>query len=420
VSASVTKANLDVFNSGTMHAELNQTLIALIPKRKGLETLNHFRPISLCNTVYKIITKILVLRLKPLLPSLISPLQTAFVADRRGFDNVVIAQELIYTLERKKGKLGFMVIKIDLEKAYDRIEWSFVRQILIHFGFPDNITRIIMSCISTTSTSLLFNGGKLDQFLPSRGIRQGDLLSPFLFLLCMEYLGGLIEQKCDDGEWTKVKASCGGPGFSHVFFTDDLLLFAKANNKNCEAISNVLEEFCAMSVQKVSKSKSWVFFSPNVSSRNMQSICTKLGFSSTNSLGKYLGFPIMHKNRSHFEFNFLMEKVQERLAGWKTSLLSLASRLVLIKAAVTPIPEYIMQCAIIPAKVCNVVDKLCRDFLWGSMNEKRKLHMISWKTVTLPKHLGGLVYVIYGIEIKPSLQSSVGELQWSMILPGPV
>jgi hypothetical protein len=188
----------------------------------------------------------------------------------------------------------------------------------------------------------------------------------------------------------KVKASCGGPGFSHVFFADDLLLFAKANNKNCEAISNVLEEFCAMSVQKVSKAKSWVFFSPNVSSRNMQSICTKLGFSSTNSLGKYLGFPIMHKNRSHSEFNFLMEKVQERLAGWKTCLLSPASRLVLIKAAVTPIPKYIMQCAIIPAKVCNVVDKLCRDFLWGSTNEKRKLHMISWKTVTLPKHLGGL------------------------------
>ena len=310
------------------------------------------------------------LRLKPLLPSLISPLQTAFVAGRRGSDNVVIAQELIYTLERKKGKLGFTVIKIDFEKAYDRIEWSFVRQILIHFGFPDNITRIIMSCISTTSTSLLFNGGKLDQFLPSRGIRQGDPLFPFLFLLCMEYLGGLIEQKCDDGEWTKVKASCGGPGFSHVFFADDLLLFAKANNKNCEAISNVLEEFCAMSVQKVSKAKSRVFFSPNVSSRNMQSICTKLGFFSTNSLGKYLGFPIMHKNRSHSEFNFLMEKVQERLAGWKTRLFSPASRLVLIKAAMTPMPEYIMQCAIISAKVCNVVDKLCRDFLWGLISHE--------------------------------------------------
>ncbi len=191
------------------------------------------------------------------------------MAGIRGSDNVVIAQELIYTLERKKGKIGFMVIKIDLEKAYDCIEWSFVRKILIHFGFPDYITRIIMSCISTTSTSLLFNGGKLNQFFPSRGIRQGDPLSPFLFLLCIEYLGWLIEQKCDDGEWTKVKASRGGPGFSHVFFVDDLLLFAKANTKNYEAISNVLEEFCAMSGQKVSKAKSRLFFSPNVSSRNM-------------------------------------------------------------------------------------------------------------------------------------------------------
>ncbi len=207
------------------------------------------------------------------------------------------------------------MIKIDLEKAYDRIEWSFVRQILIHFGFLDNITRLIMSCICTTSTSLLFNGGKLDQFLPSRGIRQGDPLSPFLFLLCMEYLGGLIDMKCYAGEWMKVKASRGGPRFSHVFFANDLLLFAKANTKNCEVLSNVPEEFCAMFGQKVSQTKSQIFFSPNVSSRNTQSICTKLGFFSTNSLGKYLGFPIMHKNRPHSEFNFLTEKVQEKLAG---------------------------------------------------------------------------------------------------------
>jgi hypothetical protein len=146
-----------------------------------LETFSHYRPISLCNTIYKIVTKILVLRIKPFLPTLVSPLQIAFVAGRRGSDNVVIAQELIYTLGRKRrGNEGFMVVKIDLEKAYDRLEWGFVRQVLIHFGFPSNIIKLILSCVSSTSTSLLINGGKLESFLASRGLSQGDPLSLFI------------------------------------------------------------------------------------------------------------------------------------------------------------------------------------------------------------------------------------------------
>jgi hypothetical protein len=178
---------------------LNQTLIALILKQKGLECFNHFRPISLCNTIYKVDSKLLVLRIKPFLLALISPFQTTFVTSRRGLDNVVIAQELIYSLGRKKGKMGFMVVKIDLEKAFDRLEWSFVRRVLIHFGFPPSIIKLILSCISSTSTSLLLNGGRLDSFFALRGLRQCNSLSPYLFLLCMEYLGALIDRECEEG-----------------------------------------------------------------------------------------------------------------------------------------------------------------------------------------------------------------------------
>ena len=122
---------------------------------------------------------------------------------RRGLDNVVIAQELIHTLDKKKGKVGFMVIKVDLAKAYDRLEWSFIRNILITFRILDVMIKLIMSCISSTTTSILFNGdgGKLNSF-KTRGIRQGDPLSPYLFLLCMEYLGFLINESCRKKEWT--------------------------------------------------------------------------------------------------------------------------------------------------------------------------------------------------------------------------
>lgn len=101
---------------------INTTHIALIPKIQGPVMLGNYRPISLCNTVYKVLTKIVVAKLRPYLGKLISPLQTAFVPGRKGMDNVIIAQELIHSLSRKKGNTGYMAIKIDLEKAYDKIE----------------------------------------------------------------------------------------------------------------------------------------------------------------------------------------------------------------------------------------------------------------------------------------------------------
>ena len=218
----------NIFLSCENPAFLNQTLIALIPKQKGPETINHFRPISLCNTIYKLVTKILVQRLRPYMPNLISPCQTALVVGRRGSDNVIIAQEIIYSLNKRKGKEGFMVIKIDLEKAYDRLEWCFTRKVLTCFGFPPNITKLIMSCISSSSTSLLFNGEKLPPFTLSRGLRQGDPLSPFIFLLYMEYLNAQIEDICDSKQWMRVKASSGGPRFSHIFFCRRSIVVCKS------------------------------------------------------------------------------------------------------------------------------------------------------------------------------------------------
>ena len=113
-------------------------------------------------------------------------------------DNFIIVQELVHSIGRTKGKNGIMAIKIDLEKAYDKIEWSFIREMLLSLNFPSNLVELIMSCLSSVSSSLLFNGGCLDPFWPSRGIRQGDPLSPYLFIICIEYLSHLIELKCVD------------------------------------------------------------------------------------------------------------------------------------------------------------------------------------------------------------------------------
>ena len=169
---------------------------------------------------------------------------------------------------------------------------------LARINLPSKLIDVIMSCVSMVSTSILFNGEALDPILPSRGIRQGDPLSPYLFIICMEFLGQLIEEKCNMKTWQPVKASQSGPEFFHLFFADDLILFAKADWVNCSAIRDVLDEFCDLSGQSVIEAKSRVYFSLNVDRDTRESLCDILGFASTPFLGKYLGFPLKHPDSS--------------------------------------------------------------------------------------------------------------------------
>ena len=152
----------------------------------------------------------------------------------------------------------------------------------------------------------------------------------------------------------------------------------------------VLDNFWNLAGQMVSKNKSRILFSSNVARRRRRRLCNKMGVSETSDLGRYLGFPLLHQGKNGDAFNFVAEKIQAKLAGWKLSLLSRAGRLVLIKTTTAPIADYYMQCHALPIKVCNAIDKKMKDFLWGSMEEKRKMHMVNWQTVMQPKDLGGL------------------------------
>jgi hypothetical protein len=237
---SMTRFIKGIFQSRKIPSDLNSTLVCLIPKVAKPESMNQFRPIGLCNTLFKTITKILVFRLKPFLHDLVHPLQASFVPGRKASDNVIMVQEIVHSMITSRSKVGNLAIKIDLEKAYDRLEWSFIRHTLIFFKFPPPWVELIISCITTSSLSILVNGDRLEEFSPSRGIRQGDPLSPYIFILCMEYLAWLIQVEVDGGQWTGIKASRNGPVFTHLFFADDLILFAKATKKSCQAITRVI------------------------------------------------------------------------------------------------------------------------------------------------------------------------------------
>ncbi|PHU14929.1 hypothetical protein BC332_16134 [Capsicum chinense] len=163
------------FNTCSMDERANTTYLCLISKCKNASSLKNFRPIGLCNTQYKIVTKIIVNRIKPFLQQIIGPSQASFLPNRRAVDHAIIVQEYLSHFKKMSGIKSNMIIKIDLETSFDRLEWSFIRQALTFFNFSPLLSRLIMSCISTSSISVLVNGSLTSNFKPTRGIRQGDI-----------------------------------------------------------------------------------------------------------------------------------------------------------------------------------------------------------------------------------------------------
>ncbi|XP_028127267.1 uncharacterized protein LOC114323788 [Camellia sinensis] len=197
-------------------------------------------------------------------------------------------KEIIHTLNSKKGKgkVEGMILKIDLKKAYDNISRAFFEQTLNEFGFDKNLIDMIMCCVTTVSTAILWNREPLEELKPEKGLRQGDPLSPYLFVLCMERLSNMISMKAAKNKWKGIQTSRGGPCLTHLFFADDLMLFRKADMRTCNTIKIILEEFCDISGLKINAPKSKVFVSSNVDRRMDRDLSAKCGIPLTSDLRK--------------------------------------------------------------------------------------------------------------------------------------
>ena len=179
---------------------------------------------------------------------------------------------------------------------------------------------------------------------------------------------------------------------------------------SCEAIFAVLNKFYEESGQKVSLDKSRVYFSPNVQAEIRDETYTRLGIQATTNMGKYLGLPINHKWATRNQLNFIAERVMNKLYGWKARFLSFAMRSVLVKSVMSEIPNYVMQVTTLPAHLCEKLDKINRDFLWGSTNEKRRLHLVGWNKIIRTKEERGL-----GIQVAiAKILALLSKLNWGM------
>jgi len=418
----VIQVALSILHGSVFPEGLNDTFLVLIPKIDNPQCVTQLRPIGLCNVVYKAISKALVNRLKPVMANLIAPTQSSFVPGRQISDNIVIVQEMLHSMRQKKGSKGYMAIKIDLEKAYDRLRWPFIRETLLEARLPQLMVDVILNCISLTSFSILWHGEKIEAFSPSRGVRQGDPLSPYLFVLCMERLNHLIVAAVERGDWKPVKASRGGPPIASLFFADDLILFGEASLSQARVIKDCLDTFCKASGQRVSFHKSSIFFSNNTEDNLARIISEEMEIPRTFDLGQYLGMPTLNSRVSRQTFSKISDRVNKRLAGWKSKILSTADRVTLIQSTLSSIPYFAMQTAKLPRSLCDDLDRKFRRFLWGGNAEQRKIHNVCWDVVTKIKECGGLglrsmrqVNTAFMMKLGWRLLTEQGSL-WSRVL----
>lgn len=220
------------------------------------------------------------------------------------------------------------------------------------------------------------------------GVRQGDPLSPYLFVLCMECLSHIIQMAVEEDQWKPIMI--GDIKLSHLFFADDLVLFAQADTSQATVMKNCLDQFCLLSGEQVNYSKSSILFSKAVSNHIKISVRNVASMPISSDFGNYLGVPTTCGRMSSERYSFLLDKITSCLRGWHASSLSLAWRVTLARSVLTSIPVYIMQSTRIPRSLCNAIDQRVRSFIWGSTSEKRKIHLVNWDTIFRSRVVGGL------------------------------
>ncbi|XP_042972810.1 uncharacterized protein LOC122304618 [Carya illinoinensis] len=391
VGDDLTDAVLEILNGNGDTAAINDTFIILIPKIKNPQTVLDFRPISLYNVIYKVVSKVLSNRLKLILPTIIAPTQSAFIPGRMIMDNVIVAFETLHSMSTKgKGKQGYMAIKLDMSKAYDRVEWDFLRKVVGRMGFSNRWINLVMQCVTTVSYSLLINGSSQCKFIPTRGIKQGDPLYPYLFILVAEVLSSLMNHA------ESIKMIHGFPicrgklSINHLFFADDSLIFCRANAREWSSIHVFLNLYEEASGQKLNKTKTSIFFSPNTKQATKEYILNLAGTRASSSYEKYLGLPSLIGRSKHAAFKDIIDRIRGKISNWKNKFLSQAGKEILLKAVIQALPTYCMRVFKLPKSLLNEVNKIMHHFWWGHLQNEKRVHWVSWGQMGRSKAAGGL------------------------------
>jgi hypothetical protein len=354
--------------SGEVKRSLNSNFIALIPKVNGPATFGDFRPIALCNLCYKIISKIIAKRIRPILSRALSEEQFGFLKGRQIIDAIGMAQECLHSIREKK--LQALILKIDLKKAYDCVSWDYLRLVLMQCGFGLPTIKWIMGCVSSATYAILINGEPTDFFNSGRGLRQGCPLSPLLFILVMEGLSLALKDSQAEGNITGIKVS-RFIKVLHLLFVDDILIMTKASLSEWLEIKRILDNFCGASGLVINAQKtSFLHYGIQPSLLDTYKPFFHFNFLELASGFKYLGYFLKMDRYTSEDWNWLIEKFEKRISHWCNRWLSLGGRLVLIKVVLESQPVYWLALSNLPSSILNNLRQLMFNFLWSGSRKK--------------------------------------------------
>ncbi|GKU98552.1 hypothetical protein SLEP1_g11544 [Rubroshorea leprosula] len=373
--------------NGKLVRGLNTSFVVLVPKVENPVRIEEYRPISLVGAMYKILAKLLANRLKKVLENLIGEQQMAFLKGRQLMDGIVIANEVIDEAKKKKKKA--FLFKIDFEKAFDKVSWSFLDHMMQKMGFCVKWRLWIQECLRSSLVSILVNGSPSRQFKVSRGLRQGDPLSPLLFLIVAEGLNGLVSEAVRKGKLEGVEVGNKSFRISHLQYADDTILFGKATKENVWELKGILRAYELVSGLKINFNKSQL-----VGIGVEDAWLNKMSWVLSCKIGvlpiKYLGITVGGSSKRTAFWKPLIEIFERKLASWRGRYLSLGGRITLINSVLSSLPVFWMSMYMIPKGTILLLDKIRRKFLWGGAEGGKKINWVKWENVCKEKQLGGL------------------------------
>ncbi|XP_071921800.1 uncharacterized protein [Coffea arabica] len=389
VAQDVYNAILSFFCGAELPRFITSTSIVLIPKMPNPQDFSQFRPISLCNFFNKLLSRILADRIAYVLPKIISPQQTGFVKGRNITDNFLLAQEIVSGIG-KKNRGGNVVMKLDMSKAYDRVAWDHIIDVLRRFGFGEIFIDLVWRLISNVWFSVILNGASHGFFKSTRGLRQGDPLSPALFIIGAEVLSRGLNNLAMQSGFVGFKVPYACPTITHLAFADNVLIFANGSSYSLKVIMQVLEAYQRCSGQLINVLKTCYLVHPSLPPARRRVIERITKFSWQPFPIRYLGCPLYFGRCKSSYFGEACQSILGRIISWKSRMLSFGGKIVLIKHVLASMPVHLMSAAVIPSKVFRTIEKAFSTFIWSSSPEESKFHWIRWTHMCYPIEEGGV------------------------------
>jgi mannosylglycoprotein endo-beta-mannosidase len=371
---------------GQNFGRLNGALLTLLPKKDGAVDLKDFRPISLVHSFSKLLAKIIALRLGPRMPELVDANQSAFVRGRCIHDNFVLVQQSARALFR--AKVPSLLLKLDVAKAFDSVSWPFLVSVLRQRGFGPRLIGWIILLLSTARTRVVVNGSPGEPFAHGRGLRQGDPISPLLFIIVMNVVSAMFRAAEDSGLLSNLQMF----GIRHrvSLYADDVVVFAKPSMEELQVVYGIIACFGKASGLVVNLQKSTAIpirCTPQI----VEEIAPVLACPIGKFPCRYLGLPLSLTKLRRCDVQPLVDKLAKQLPFWKARLLTREGRVVYVQAVMTASVIYPFLALDLEPWVFKLVDKLRRGFLWvGREDARGGSCLVAWQSVCQPKTLGGL------------------------------